>query len=81
MKWIPVTESLPDEFDEKYKITKPYLVYIDNPFFHNGNYHVSYLMKSDLGNHWVGIEPNVSHRWDNMPNVTHWCELPNPPQK
>ena len=74
-EWVSVEDRLPDEFNE-FGQTKHYLVYIDNPFFKDGNYHVAYFEKSGWGTcHWRGIEPNVSHGID-QPNVTHWMELP-----
>ncbi len=82
MKWIPVTERLPADFGRLGR-TKKYLIFIDNPFFSDGHYHVAWYQKSSFGdkyNLWMGIEPNV-HHGDSYPNVTHWCELPNPPQK
>jgi|SRR5690348_1691487 len=78
--WISVNDRLPNDFDEQGQ-TQPYLVYIDNPFFKNGNYHVSYFEKSSFGeqyNHWCGIEPNV-HHGTTYPNVTHWILLPKRP--
>ena len=78
--WISVNDSLPSDFDEQGQ-TLPYLVYIDNPFFKNGNYHVSYFERSSFGeryNHWCGIEPNV-HHGTTRPNVTHWMPLPKRP--
>ena len=76
MEWIPVTDRLPDDFDNQGQ-TKPYLVHIDNPFFKDGNYHVAFYQKSPFGdkyNLWRGIETNVSHG-ENQPNVTHWTEI------
>lgn len=80
MEWISVKDELPTDFD-KHGLTPPYLVYIDNPFFENGNYHVAQYEASPFGekyNHWRGIETNVAHS-DRRPNVTHWMPLPEQP--
>jgi hypothetical protein len=79
-QWISVEERLPEDFDEQGH-TQPYLVFIDNPYFKNGNYHIAYFEKSSFGNqfnHWCGIEPNV-HHGTIQPNVTHWMPLPSLP--
>lgn len=78
MNWISVKEKLPTDFNEHGR-TKNYLVYIDNPFFTDANYHVSWYQESLFGQkYWANIEANV-YRGDDTPNVTHWCELPNKP--
>lgn len=74
--WIDVKDRLP-EVDE-YNQSNYCLVYIDNPFFKDGNYHVAYCQKNDFGICWQGIESNV-HRGNNPVNVTHWRLLPSPP--
>lgn len=76
-EWISVKDELPTDFNDR-GLTAPKLVYIDNPFFANGNYHVCFFQKNSFGeqyNNWVGIEPTV-HHGDAQPNVTHWMELP-----
>lgn len=87
MKWINAKEQLPDGFPENSNTTKPYLVFIDNPYFKNGNYHIARLERVPLRSietrylyTWRDIEPNVHHGNDE-PNVTHWCELPEAPKQ
>lgn len=79
-RWISVETDLPEDFDE-FGRTQHYLVYIDNPFFSNGHYHVAMYEKSSFGeqyNHWVGIEPNVHHNHETQPKVIAWQPLPKP---
>lgn len=77
MEWISVKDELPSDFNERGR-TKSYLVWIDNPFFHDGNAHVAQFERGSFGDHWRGIEPNV-HHGNNPPNVTHWMPLPEKP--
>lgn len=79
MEWISVKDRLPNDFNDRSRLAKSYLTYIDNPFFNDGNCNVAKFQQSDFGNVWVGIEPSVS-RGNDFPNVTHWMELPEPPK-
>lgn len=79
-QWVSVKERLPEDFDAQ-GYTKHYLVYIDNPYFHEGNYWVVRMQRFRYGDDtdylysWCGIEPNV-HHGNGRPNVTHWREVP-----
>lgn len=73
-KWIPVAEKLPE------KITNKVLVYCKNGYIGFGHYEDFQGVKD-----WYNLENGKPFReWDledcETYEVTHWCELPEPPK-
>ena len=82
LKWIPVTERLPELFDKDQDWSKTVLFRTTQGYIFSGYRHIGIPQKSFYDDdwtppYWLNESENESFEDD---EVTHWMPLPEPPK-